>query len=153
MKIKIKLQLIIIFSALALLGILFTNLYRQQQTEKQFKQQALTMELNQAIFNENQIREKYFFYHEGRSKEQFLLIHEKIGGIFKRMLGSFAKAEEKIYLEKMAGLHDQIGRFFDDLADLTKNWRSMTPPHKSMRRRPKDAHKGRRFHKCCRTSC
>ncbi|MFZ0450712.1 MAG: PAS domain S-box protein [Desulfatiglandaceae bacterium] len=37
------------------------------------------------------------------------------------MLESFTDAEEKIYLGKMAGLHDQIGRFFDDLVRLDKN--------------------------------
>ncbi|MBL7180241.1 MAG: PAS domain S-box protein [Desulfobacterales bacterium] len=121
MKIKTKLKLIIFFSILILAGILSANLFWQQQIERQSKQLALVMELNHAIFNKDRIRDEYFLYHEARSKEQFLLIHEKIGGLLERMSAAFAGAEEMTGLGKMTGLHAKIGHFFDQLVRIDES--------------------------------
>lgn len=78
MKIKTKLQIIIVVNIMILVGTVSLNLLWQIQADKQFKQQGLIMELNQAIFERARLREEYFLYRTDRSKEQFLLMHNKI---------------------------------------------------------------------------
>ena len=83
MKIKTKLQLIILCNILLLVGIVSVSLFWQKQADRQFKQQTLVMELNQAIFERARLREEYFLYREDRSKEQFLLIHSRSEGLWR----------------------------------------------------------------------
>ena len=105
MKIKTKLQLIIIVNILLLAGIVSVSLVWQKRTAGHLENHALFEELNQAIFERARLREEYFLYREDRSKEQFLLIHKQIGGFLERMSGTFTGPEEKASLIKMMGFH------------------------------------------------
>jgi len=120
MKIRTKLQIIIVVNLIILVGNVSLNLLWQTQAEKQLKQQALIMEFNQAIFERARIREEYFLYREDRSKEQFLLMHEKIAGLLERMLGVFTEPEEKVYLNNITGFHKNVGDLFNRLTGVDK---------------------------------
>jgi diguanylate cyclase (GGDEF)-like protein len=115
MKIKTKLQILIVVNVMILVGNVSLNLLWQTQAEKQLKQQVLIMELNQTIFERARIREEYFLYREDRSKEQFILMHRKIAGLLERMLGVFAEPEEKVYLNNMTDSHKNIDDLFNQL--------------------------------------
>jgi PAS domain S-box-containing protein len=115
MKIKTKLQIIIIINIMILVGNISLNLLWQTQADKQLKQQAIIMELNQVIFEQARIREEYFLYREDRSKEQFLLIHKKIAELLERMLGVFTQPEEKVYINNIIGYHKNVGDLFSQL--------------------------------------
>ena len=118
MKIKTKLQIIIIVNIMILAGNVSLNLLWHAQTDKQLQQQALIMELNKDIFERARIREEYFLYREDRSKEQFLLMHKKIAGLLEKMLGVFTEPGEKVYLNNMAGSHKNIGDLFNRLTGV-----------------------------------
>jgi len=135
MKIKTKLQLIIICNILILVGIVSVRLLWQKQADRQFKRQALVMELNQAIFERAQWREEYFLYREDRSKEQFLLIHKQIGGLIERMLGTFTGLEEKVFLNNMTGCHMKIGAYFNQLVRLDQSATVHTATAQALRER------------------
>ena len=120
MKIKTKLQLIILCNILLLVGIVSVSLFWQKQADRQFKQQTLVMELNQAIFEQARLREEYFHHREERPKEQYLLIHKQIGGLLERISGAFTEPEEKTYLNNMTGAHKIIGAFFNQLVRLDR---------------------------------
>ena len=121
MKIKTKLQLILILNILILAGIVSISLVWQKQDERQLKEQALVMELNMAIFERARFREEYFLYREDRSKEQFLLMQKQIGGLLERMSESFTGLEEKDFLNKMTGCHMNIGAYFNQLVRLDES--------------------------------
>jgi diguanylate cyclase (GGDEF)-like protein len=121
MKIKTKLNIIIIFSIILLAGVVSAGLLRQKHADRQFEQQALVGELNRAIFEQSRLREEYFLYREDRSKEQSLLIQQKIGGLLEMASGTFTGPEEKIYLSNMAGFHKNIGSLFDRLVGLDED--------------------------------
>jgi PAS domain S-box-containing protein len=118
MKIKTKLHLIIAAVIILFTGIVFVSVVSEKQAEKQWKQQILVMELNMAIFERVRVREEYFLYREDRSKEQFLLIHKRIGGLLGAMSGTFIGPEEKASLIKMMGFHNKIGGFWGRLVSL-----------------------------------
>ena len=135
MKIKTKLQLIIIVNILILVGIVSVSLLWQKKTNRQFKQEALVMELNQAIFERARLREEYFLYREDRSKEQFLLLHKQIGGLIDRMSGTFTGLEEKASLIKMMGFHNKIEGFFNQLVRLDQSAAVHTATTRELRER------------------
>jgi two-component sensor histidine kinase/HAMP domain-containing protein len=120
MKIKTKLQIIIIVNIMILVGNVSLNLLWRTQADKQLNQQGLIMDLNQDIFERARIREEYFLYREDRSKEQFLLMHTKIAGLLESMLGVFTEPEEKVYLNNMIGFHKNIGDLFNQLTGVDK---------------------------------
>jgi len=135
MKIKTKLQLIIIVNILILVGIVSVSLLWQKKANRQFKQEALVMELNQAIFERARLREEYFLYREDRSKEQFLLLHKQIGGLIDRMSGTFTGLEEKASLIKMMGFHNKIEGFFNQLVRLDQSAAVHTATTRELRER------------------
>jgi PAS domain S-box-containing protein len=135
LKIKTKLQLIIIVNILLLTGIVSASLLWQKQAGKQLKQQALVMELNQAVFERARLREEYFIYREERSKEQFLLIHKQIGGLLERVSGAFTGPDEKASLLKMTGFQSKIERFFDQLVRLDQSASVHTATTQELRER------------------
>jgi diguanylate cyclase (GGDEF)-like protein len=120
MKIRTKLQIIIVVNLIILVGNVSLNLLWQTQAEKQLNHQALIVEFNQDIFEQARIRAEYFLYREDRSKEHFLLMHEKIAGLLERMLGEFTEPEEKVHLNTMAGFHKNIGDLFNQLTGVDK---------------------------------
>ena len=135
MKIKTKLQLIIIFNIILLAGIVSVSLLWQKQADRQFEQHALVMELQRAIFERARFREEYFLYREERSKEQFLLIHKEVGALLERMSGIFTGAEEKTHLSKMIGFHTKIGDLFNQLVRLDKSATVHTAATQALRER------------------
>jgi len=135
MKIKTKLQLIIIVNILILVGIVSLSLLLQKRGERHFKQQAVVMELNQAIFERARLREEYFLYREDRSKEQFLLIHKQIGGLLERMSGTFTGLEEKVFLNNMTGFQMKIGAYFNQLVRLDQSAAVHTATTRELRER------------------
>ena len=135
MKIKTKLNIIIIFNIILLAGVVSAGLLWQKQADRQFEQQALVGELNRAIFERSRLREEYFLYREDRSKEQFLLIQQKIGGLLERVYGTFTGPEDKIYLSNMAGFHKNIGFLFDKLVSLDEDVTANTASVQALRER------------------
>jgi PAS domain S-box-containing protein len=135
MKIKTKLHLIIITVFILFAGIVAISLLWQKQADRQFKRQALVMELNMAIFERARLREEYFLYREDRSKEQFLLIHKQIGGLVKRMSGTFTGLEEKVFLNNMTGFHMKIGAYFNQLVRLDQSATVHTATTQALRER------------------
>jgi hypothetical protein len=121
MKIKMKLQLIIIVNVLSLVSIVSGSLLWQERADRQLNQQALVMELNRAIFEQAQSREEYLLYSEDRSKEQFLLMNKQIGRLLERMQGAFTRPEEKAALIKMVGFHSKIEDFWGHLVRLNQS--------------------------------
>jgi PAS domain S-box-containing protein len=134
-KIKTKLELVIICNILILAGIVSVSLLWQKQAGKQWKQQALVMELNQAIFERARLREEYFIYREERSKEQFMLLHKRITGLLERMSGTFTGLEEKASLLKMMGFHNKIEGFFNQLVRLDQSAMVLTATAPALRER------------------
>jgi PAS domain S-box-containing protein len=118
MKIKTKLQLIIIVNILILAGVVCLSLLWQKQTEDLIEQNAIISELQAVIFERARLREEYFLNRTARAKAQFLLIHREIGGRLERMSKAFHDPEEKASLDEMIGAHLKIGHLFDRLIRL-----------------------------------
>ena len=135
MKIKTKLQLIILVNILLLVGIVSVNLLSHKQADRQLKQQALITELNLTIFERARLREEYFLYREDRSREQFLLIHTQIGGLLERISGTFTRPEEKASLIKMMGFHTKIEDLFLQLVRLDESAPVQTATTQALRER------------------
>jgi len=121
MKIKTKLQLIIILNVIILIGIVSISLLWQVKADRQFEKQNMVMELNLAIFEKAQAREEYFMYRQERSKEQWILMHKKIGRILEWMAEIFAEPEEEAHLNNVMGLHKKMGVLFDQLVRLDES--------------------------------
>jgi PAS domain S-box-containing protein len=118
MKIKTKLQLIIIVNILILAGIVCFSLLWQKQAEDLIEQNAMISELQEVIFERARLREEYFLHRTARAKTQFLLIHKEIGGRLERMTKAFHDPEEKASLDGMVVAHLRIGHLFDRLIRL-----------------------------------
>lgn len=121
MKIKTKLQLIIILNVFLLAGVVSSSLLWHVRADRQFEKQDMVMELNQAIFEKSQLREEYFMYRGERAKEQWLLMHKKIGVLLEKMAGIFATPENKTRVNTIIRLHDKIGYFFTELVRLDES--------------------------------
>ena len=121
MKIKTKLQPIIIVNIFSLVSIVSFSLLWQERAERQLNQQALVMELNRTIFEQAQSREEYLLYGEDRSKEQFMLMNKQISGLLERMQGAFTRPEEKASLIKMVGFHNKVEDFWGHLVRLNQS--------------------------------
>jgi hypothetical protein len=135
MKIRTKLQLIILVNILMLVGIVSVSLLWQAKANGQFKQQALAMELQHAIFEEGRLLEEYFQHREDRPKEQYLLIQTKIRELLERLSGIFTGSEENIHLTNMASFHTRIGAFFDQLVKLDESATDTTATAQALRGR------------------
>ena len=135
MKIKTKLKLIIIVNILILAGLVSLSLLWQKQTDKQYEQQSLVMKLNLAIFERARLREEYFIYGSDRSKEQFLLMHKKIGELLAGMPGTFTGPGEKVHLNKMTGFHIKIGDLFGQVVRLDESAMGNTAATQALRQR------------------
>jgi signal transduction histidine kinase/CheY-like chemotaxis protein len=81
----------------------------------------MVMELNLAIFEKAQAREEYFMYREERSKEQWIIMHKKIGRILERMAEIFEEPEEEAPLNNVTGIHKKMGVLFDQLVKLDES--------------------------------
>jgi len=118
MKIRTKLQLIIVFNLVLIIGVASISLFWHGQANRQFENLALVMELHQAIFQRTQIRDEYFIYGDERAKTQWILMHSKIGGLLERMAGSFEEPEEKANLDNMTGYQKKTSGLFDQLVRI-----------------------------------
>lgn len=121
MKIKTKLQLIIVAVVILLAGSLSLSFLWQKQAERQSGRELLLMELDEAIFERARIREEYFLFREERSKVQFFIIHKQIEKLLKRMSRSFTRAEEDASLNNMIGFNTRIVQLFNDLVRIDEN--------------------------------
>jgi PAS domain S-box-containing protein len=135
MKIKTKLQLIIICNILILVGIVSVSLLSEKHADRESMQEALITKLHQAVFERARVREEYFLYREERSKEQFLLIHKQIGGLVGEMSGAFTGPGEKASLIKMMGFHNKIEGFFNQLVRLDQSATAHTATAQALRER------------------
>jgi PAS domain S-box-containing protein len=117
-KIKTKLQLIIIVNILILAGIVCLSLLWQKQAGDLIERNAMISELQNAVFERARLREEYFLHRTDRAKAQFLLIHKEIGGRLERMTKVFHDPEEKAFLDGMIVAHLRIGHLFDRLIRL-----------------------------------
>jgi hypothetical protein len=82
-KIRTKLELIIIVNILMLVGIVSVSLLWQTKANRQFKQQAQAMELQHAIFEQGRLLEEYFYHREERPKNNTLSFRRKSEGFLK----------------------------------------------------------------------
>jgi hypothetical protein len=135
MKIKTKLQLIIIAVVILMAGNISLNFLWQRQAERQSEQELLVMELNGAIFERSRLREEYFLFQVERSKMQFLFIHKEIGKLLERMSGTFTRTEENVYFNNMRGFHTKIGEFFNKLVRLDESAAVHTAATQELRQR------------------
>lgn len=115
MKIRTKLQLVIIFTIAVFSIMLLLSLWMQKHTGRLNDKAALIRELNFAIFERVQIRDEYFIHTEERSKEQWFLMHKKIEALYERMSGIFTGQDEKAFLDSFAGFHKKTGDLFNHL--------------------------------------
>jgi HAMP domain-containing protein len=118
MKIKTKLQLIIIANILILAGVVCLSLLWQKQAEDLIGRNVMISELQEVIFERARLREEYFLHRTDRAKAQFLLIHKEIGVRLERMSKAFHDPEEKASLDGMIVAHLRIGHLFDRLVRL-----------------------------------
>ena len=135
MKIKTKLQLIIIVNILILAGIVSLSLLWQKQAEDLIEQNAMITEVQKAIFERARLREEYFLHRTDRAKAQFLLIHKEIGGSLERMSKVFPDPEEKASLDGMIAAHLRIGHLFDRLIRLDEETGSRPAGTQALRER------------------
>lgn len=118
MKIKTKLQLIIIVNLLILAGIISLNRLWQVQDERLMEQEALITQLNLAVFERARLREDYFLRRTPQSREQFLLVHGQIGERLSRMSAIFNEPEDQASLIRMKEAHRRIGAYFSELVGI-----------------------------------
>ncbi|MCX5880731.1 MAG: ATP-binding protein [Deltaproteobacteria bacterium] len=135
MKIKTKLQLIIIVNLLLLAGIVSMNLLWQKQAAWLSERQSLITELNLALFRRVQLREEYFLYGSGRSEEQFLLICKEIDGRLESIWRTFTDPEDRISLNNMTGAHKKIVDLFNLMVRIDKADTVHTAVTQSLRER------------------
>jgi len=118
MKIKTKLQLIIIVNLLIVVGIISLNRLWQMQAERLAEQEALITQLNLAVFERARLREEYFLHRTLRTRGQFLLVHGQIGESLARMSAIFSEPEDQASLIRMKEAHRRIGAYFNELVGI-----------------------------------
>lgn len=115
MKIKTRLQLIIIATIMVFVGIVALNVWVKIQTANQHQQELFIRELNTMVFQSIQIRDEYFIYRLERSKQQWLALDKKVTGQFKEISQLFADFSEQNGLEDIITMHKGIARLFNQL--------------------------------------
>ncbi|MBF0524318.1 MAG: PAS domain S-box protein [Deltaproteobacteria bacterium] len=121
MKIKTKLQFIIIINVLILAVIISLSLVLQKRADKLSAQEDVITDLNLAVFRRVKLREEYFLYRSDRAKEQSLHIHQEICGLLEKASGTFPDPEGRASLANMTVAHNKIGILFSRLVKLDEN--------------------------------
>ncbi|MDI6729026.1 MAG: HAMP domain-containing protein [Thermodesulfovibrionales bacterium] len=115
MKIKTKLQIIIIFTIVVFTTIILLNLWWQKQADLLNKKEELVRELSFFVFERAQVRDEYLMYGEKRSKVQWFLMHKKLQELLDKMSGIFTDKDEKAILNSFTGFHNKTGKLFEQL--------------------------------------
>jgi PAS domain S-box-containing protein len=134
-KIKTKLQLIIIVNLLIMAGLVSMSLVWQKQAEVLIEQNVLNMDLQMAIFEKAGLREEYFLHPTDRAKEQFLLLHREIGGRLERLSNVSHDPGERASLDAMMAAHIKIGQLYDRLILLDEGTGGRTVGNQELRER------------------
>jgi len=121
MKIKTRLKLIIIFIIAILIVTISLNLWLEIQIDRRNNQHELVNKLSFEVFQSNQIRDEYFVYRSERSKQQWFMLSQKIIEQFNEMSAKFTNYDERIGLEKIINLHENISNLFNQLTEYDQD--------------------------------
>jgi two-component system cell cycle sensor histidine kinase/response regulator CckA len=117
-KIRTKLQMIILLSIVAFTAIMLIN-QSMAEREDGLRERANTVsELNFTLFEQDQIGNEYLMYRGERSKKQWYLLQEKITALLKKMDETFQDPHERLALEAIAVLHGSLSGLFHQLVGI-----------------------------------
>jgi diguanylate cyclase (GGDEF)-like protein/PAS domain S-box-containing protein len=118
MKIKTKLQMIIISTLVAVTLIVLLNRHWQQREGQLQTEEDSVNELHLAIFEMGQVRDEYFIYGEERAAMQWYFMHERIVRTLEKMSWKLTGTQEKDALNNIVKFHAASTGLFNRLVRL-----------------------------------
>jgi diguanylate cyclase (GGDEF)-like protein/PAS domain S-box-containing protein len=118
MKIKTKLQMIIIFTLVVITLIILLDRHWQQREGQLQTEEDSVNELHLAIFEMGQARDEYFIYGEERAKMQWYFMHEGIARTLEKMSWKLKGPQERGALNNIAKFHAASTGLFNRLVRL-----------------------------------
>ena len=115
MRIKTKLQILIIVTIVFFTSIIFWSFLWQKEVGDLYKQRELVKELLFNIFAGNQLKAEYFIYRGDRSKEQWNIIHKEIGEDLVKISIAFTSPEEKASINSLISFNKDIRNLFNQI--------------------------------------